>query len=214
MRSKEREGGRKRGGGFYFGQPTFPPPPPSPLLRAPHDKETDRALASAAASLARRPHSRAELAAKLRRRGYDAAPAAAALDRLTALGLQDDAEFAATFARSKWRSCTWAPARIERELVAGRGVAPADARAAVEAVFGSRLGDALKPRSDRYAPDEEEDGGSGAALTLHLLDAARARDRLARALPRDARRRRLVGWLGRRGHGWGVISGVLRELEL
>lgn len=36
-----------------------------------------------------------------------------ALDRLAAVGLQSDAEFAETFARSKWRQSKWGPRRIE-----------------------------------------------------------------------------------------------------
>lgn len=36
-----------------------------------------------------------------------------ALARLAAVGLQSDAEFAETFARSKWRQSKWGPRRIE-----------------------------------------------------------------------------------------------------
>ena len=198
-------------------------------LRAPHDREQERALASAAASLARRPHSRAELATKLRRRGFDAAPAAAALDRLSSLGLQDDADFAASFARSKWMACAWAPPRIERELVAGKGVKPADARAAVEKVFGVDGGASLRRRAawrGEEGEEEEEDAAAARAsffddapasprqLAERLLTAARARAAASRGMPKDARRRRLVGWLARRGHAWSTISAVLAELEL
>ena len=38
----------------------------------------------------------------------------AALDRLAEVGLQSDAEFAETFARSKWRQSKWGPRRIQQ----------------------------------------------------------------------------------------------------
>lgn len=111
--------------------------------------------------------------------------------------------------------------------MAGKGVKPADARAAVEKVFGVDGGASLKRRAAWRGEEEEEEEdpanrasifddapASPKELAERLLTAARARAAASRGLPKDARRRRLVGWLARRGHAWSTISAVLAELEL
>jgi hypothetical protein len=55
------------------------------LIRPPQDKEFEACKASAAGSLAFRPHSRSELAAKLLDKGYDKATIERALSRLQEL---------------------------------------------------------------------------------------------------------------------------------
>jgi hypothetical protein len=218
-------------------------------------RDVGRAVSLAAAALARRPHGRVELEAKLvDRHGLTRAAAAAGVARLVALGLQSDAEFAASFARGKWRAAAWAPRRIAAEL-GRRGVGPAPVAAALEAVFGS-----VAPRLDtgiRAGVEAEEDaeegggrgggGGGGAtsgsdcaaalanssayipgdewlasddrgtpadAAPAHLLAAAARQAALSKGLPAPARRRRLVGWLQRRGHNWGTVAAVLDALAL
>ena len=52
-----------------------------------------------------------------------------------------------------------------------------------------------------------------AAPEAALLQQARSRHALSGGLPEEARRRRLVGWLQRRGHKWADISQIMRQLE-
>ena len=47
-----------------------------------------------------------------------------------------------------------------------------------------------------------------------LLDAANRQAHLLRGLPVEVRRRRMVGWLQRRGHSWSTVSALLQRLKL
>ena len=81
-------------------------PEPSPALRA-------------LGLLVRREHSRPELARKLAARGVAADEAAAAIDKMTAAGWQDDTRFAISLART--RACNGCgPLRIRAELATHR----------------------------------------------------------------------------------------------
>jgi hypothetical protein len=53
-----------------------------------------------------------------------------------------------------------------------------------------------------------------AELASGLLLTARSRLDSMQSLSAETRRRRLVAWLQRRGHGWDVITPLLRLLEL
>ena len=53
-----------------------------------------------------------------------------------------------------------------------------------------------------------------AGLDQQLLGSVRRQAHLSRGLPPETRRRRLVAWLQRRGHTWGTVSALLRELHL
>jgi hypothetical protein len=75
--------------------------------------KVEEAKGAALKILSSRSHSRKELRAKLEERGHAPEAIAAALDRLEAVGLQSDAEFAEVFARSKWRQTKWGPSRIK-----------------------------------------------------------------------------------------------------
>jgi len=127
----------------------------------------------------------------------------------------DDAAFARTLAAHKWRTARWGAPRIAQAL-ALRRVPPALARAAVQELFS-----------------EEGDAG-GEDAQAQLLASARRRWQLSRNLQfevrpasfvcfcsydegtdrqRQARERRLVGWLTRRGHGWRVARDVIKALS-
>jgi len=213
-------------------------------------RDVGRAVALAAAALARRPHGRIELEDKLMtRHGLTRGVAAAGVARLVALGLQSDTEFASAFARGKWRAGAWAPRRIAAEL-GRRGVGPGPVAAALEGLFGSanpRLDTGIRDGMDEVEEGEEGGGGAPAspsstalaALTnssayvpgdewlaeadrgmpasaapAHLLASAARQAALSKGLPLPARRRRLVGWLQRRGHNWGTVAAVLDALAL
>ncbi len=72
--------------------------------------------------LARREHSRAELAAKLSQRGIEAGEAEQALDRLEVQGALSEARFVEQLVRARLRQ-GYGPLRIRRDLAA-KGVAP------------------------------------------------------------------------------------------
>lgn len=92
------------------------------------------ALHRALRLLARRAHTRHELARKLRERGEAPADIEAALERLGGLGYLDDHAFAASFVEARGGPRGgWGTARLRVEL-ARRGVA----RDIVEAVLGGR----------------------------------------------------------------------------
>ena len=82
--------------------------------------------------LARREHSRSELARKLSRHFNDRAELHAALDRLTEEGLQSDDRFAASFVRERMLRGQ-GPRRIASELIQ-RGVSAALVGHALQAV--------------------------------------------------------------------------------
>jgi SOS response regulatory protein OraA/RecX len=190
--------------------------------RAPQDAAAaaEEAKAAALRLLGGRPHARKELEAKLAERGHGRAAAAAALDRLADVGLQSDAEFAEVFARSKWRQAKWGPSRIGGEL-RRRGVAPAHAASALEGVFGE--GGRLEVR--RFIEEEADEAageagegsmralGDGEAPVAALLRTARDRWARTAGLDAAARKRRLAGWLQRRGHVWDDVARVVARVE-
>lgn len=53
-----------------------------------------------------------------------------------------------------------------------------------------------------------------AGLDLQLLETAQRQAHLTKGMPSETRRRRMVGWLQRRGHSWDTISSLLREMAL
>jgi SOS response regulatory protein OraA/RecX len=174
--------------------------------------EVEKAKSAALRMLGRRAHSRKELRRKLEDRGHPLEATDAALDRLTKVGLQSDREFAETFARSKWRQVKWGPGKIKAEL-ASRGVVGEDVAAALDTIFGP---DGLSVK--RYVEEEAaEDGAAawnpGGSPEAALLAAARRQWSLTSALGAETRRRRLAGWLQRRGHAWEDVSRLMRQIE-
>lgn len=187
-------------------------PPIDEISQKKHFAEAvERAKGAALRLLSQRSHSRKELITKLEEREHPHDAISSALDRLSEVGLQSDAEFADVFARSKWRQVKWAPAKIKQELTR-RGIAPELVREAIESVFGP---DGLSMR--RYMEEElaEEQLGPwtpAAAPESALLVAASRQYQLTVGLSDEARKRRIVGWLQRRGHSWEVVSRVIKWL--
>lgn len=133
---------------------------------------TDRALNL----LAFRERSATELRRRLVQKGVESPHAEAAVARLVAQGLVDDRRYAAALARSKAGGGS-SRRRVEQEL-SRRGVARELASAAVEEVW-----------------EEEEIDQGGAAVQL-----ARKRAASLAGLDAATRRRRLYGFLARRGY--------------
>lgn len=139
--------------------------------------------------LGHRPRSHFELERHLRERGYARTAVEAALERCAELGYLDDRAFAAAFARDRIRLRPRAVRLMEAEL-AGRGVAPADARAGIREAMA-------------------DEGVEEADLLRRA--AQKAWSRLQGRDPETALRR-LLGYLDRRGFAAADAWSVAREL--
>src|SRR5688572_20875718 len=164
------------------GRPADPPTPRAP--------DPARAYARALDMLARAPRSVRDLRRRLLLKGEGEADVDAAVERLTAAGLLDDATYARAFVRSKVSSQGFSRRRLQQEL-AKRGVARDIADAAVVEVLH----------------DDEVDEGA------NIERAARKKLRTLRGLDEDTRRRRLYGYLARRGYSVDDVRVVLDRLN-
>ena len=149
--------------------------------------DTEGAYRAALKHLARRAHARGDLDRKLRRKAHPPASVAAALARLEALGLLDDLAFAKNYVETRAQRGR-GPMRVKRDLQA-MGVE----RTVVEQAIGLGWPTSVPP---------EELAKALAAKRLKQLG----------ALPRQALRRRLIQYLGRRGFGGGVAGKVVGEV--
>ena len=131
------------------------------------------------------PRTRAQLADKLHERGVPADVGERVLDRLTEVGLVDDAAYADAWVRSRHSGRGLARRALAHEL-RDRGVAAETVAEAVE-----HLGD-----------DEELE--TARALVARRLPGTRG-------LAPEARARRLAGLLARKGYPAGLVWRVVRE---
>jgi regulatory protein len=107
--------------------------------------------------LVRREQSRRDLKRKLKVRGVDAEHADAAVERLAGQGFQDDARFAASFARDR-AAAGYGPVRIRHEL-AGHGLTSDGCEAALAACegdWGARATRLVERRATADALDDPE----------------------------------------------------------
>ncbi len=140
-------------------------------------------------ALARRARSEADLARWLRQREFTAAEIGPAIEKLTALGLLNDLEFARGFARSRMAAGRgFGPRRVAAEL-ARRGVG----RAVVDAVL-AELG----------AEGDMEPAAQLDALVERRMKALRGHDQAVA-------QRRVRAWLARRGFGLAAIQDAMRR---
>ncbi|MFB0515253.1 MAG: regulatory protein RecX [Candidatus Neomarinimicrobiota bacterium] len=152
------------------------------------EDEGQRAREAAFRLLAVRARSAQELRQRLKRKGFPQEIVDQVIADLQAKGYQNDAEFARQFAREKWSGSGWGPARISQELRA-KGISPGLVSTVVEETFG------------------EVD------LVAAILPRAGKRWENMRDLPRETRRRRLSGFLRRRGYDWETLGKVIVQLE-
>jgi len=131
----------------------------------------------------------AELRRLLLRKGEPEADVDAAIERLQAAGVLDDATFARQFARSKALGPGLSKRRLHQEL-AKRGVNRAVSAEAIEAVF-------------------TEEGVTDAASIERV---ARKKLRTLGKVDAPTRQRRLYSFLARRGYDIDDIAHILREL--
>ncbi|CAG9464987.1 unnamed protein product [Pedinophyceae sp. YPF-701] len=180
--------------------------------------------------LGARQRSAAWMERRLVERGHARDVAQRAVRRLEELDLLNDEAYAENFVRSKWRQSLWAPRRIADRAVRQELLARAVVDEATDKYFGARPFESLShPESWREVLQEARVPASVAPLVPHhaedeqdvgfsrsreLLEGAQARARLTGGMARDTRRRRLASWLQARGHDWGVVSAVMRVLDL
>lgn len=121
-----------------------------------HDKALDL--------LARRPHFRAELAAKLAQRGYEPEEIEATLDRLAAQGFLDDLEAARQFTAGRLARGPLGRRRLASEL--GRRGAPEEAtRSALDELTDEDDRESAREAARRWLRGRRADP---AALARHL----------------------------------------------
>ncbi|WP_225726554.1 MULTISPECIES: recombination regulator RecX [unclassified Nocardia] len=135
--------------------------------------------------LAVRARSRAELAQRLSAKGFQPEVIEAALDRMTEVGLVDDAAFAEQWVHSRHTFSGKGKQALARELRI-KGVTPADAAAALAAI----------------TTDDES------ARATELV--RRKLRTLPRDLDRDKTIRRLVGMLARRGFNQSLAYTIVK----
>jgi len=130
-----------------------------------------------------------ELRRLLLKKGEPAADVDATIERLQASGLLDDANFARMFARSKALGPGLSKRRLQQEL-AKRGVNREVSNEAIETVF-------------------EEEGMNDEASIERV---ARKKLRMLGKVDADTRRRRLYGFLARRGYDSDDIGRIVARL--
>jgi regulatory protein len=140
--------------------------------------------------LARAPRSVRDLRRRLLLKGETEADVAAAIQRLTGAGLLDDAAYARAFVRSKVSSQGFSRRRLQQEL-AKRGVARDVADAAIIEVLH----------------DDEVDEAA------NIERAALKKLRTLHGLDEETQRRRLYGYLARRGYDVGDVRAVVDRLQ-
>jgi regulatory protein len=138
--------------------------------------------------LAAQARTRAELEKALQAKSVPAAAAMSVLDRMEAVGLVDDEEFARDWVASRQQRRYLSKSALRREL-SGKGVAREEIDSALEGV--------------------DQDAELAAARALVSRKA-----RVMAGLDHRVRYRRLAGMLGRRGFNPGVVSRVLDEMLL
>jgi regulatory protein len=152
------------------------------------EKEVTRAKNTAYRYLSYRPRSRTEVEAKLRDKEFGDAVITAVLADLVRLGYLDDEKFASQWAAGRVRLRSFGRRRVEREL-RDKGV---DGETVTRT-----LGEVL-PSSVELATAKEAAGRK--LRTLQSFD-------------RETRRRRLAGYLERKGFSYDVIGDVLRNID-
>ncbi|MBV9509370.1 MAG: RecX family transcriptional regulator [Caulobacteraceae bacterium] len=163
---------------------------PEKLREVAGAEEVHKATEAALGLLEVRARARREVETRLRQKGYEDDVIARVVEKLTRLGLLDDAQFAAQWVEAKTRAGGSRPVgrrRLSQELFQ-KGVGKDEAAQAVEAVS-----------------DEDEMALARAAARKKVRAVPADRDAL------QAERQRLIGFLQRRGFGWDVVKRVARE---
>jgi regulatory protein len=158
---------------------------PAPQKREREPDQHDAARQIVLRQLAMAPRSRAQLEQKLAQRDCPADVAAAVLDRMTEVGLVDDAAYAQMLVRSQQ---------------AGRGLAK---RALARELRTKGIGDDLADEALALVSDEDERDRARALVDKKL--------RAMHGLGIEVQTRRLAGMLTRKGYPPSLTYAVIRE---
>ncbi|HET7318558.1 MAG TPA: regulatory protein RecX [Nitrospirota bacterium] len=153
-----------------------------------NDKEFTRAKNTAYRLLTYRPRSRAEIVQKLGDKGFDGAIIETVVASLERMGYINDRHFAEQWASSRVRLRGYGRRRIELEL-RNKGVA----REAIIEAFSHVFGAETEHETARHAAEKK-------IRTMKSAD-------------KDTRRRRLAGFLERKGFSFDVIRDVLKDMD-
>jgi regulatory protein len=154
----------------------------------PEDKQLKRAKNTAYRYLTIRPRSRKELANKLQDKEFSDDIITAVLEHVTRLGYLDDVKFAAQWAASRVRSRGFGRRRLEQELRI-KGISSDIIKATLNTLF-------------EEAP-ETETARKEAEKKLKTLT----------RFEHEVRRRRLAGFLERKGFSSDIIRTILRSIR-
>ncbi|MFO0658836.1 MAG: regulatory protein RecX [Polyangiaceae bacterium] len=154
-----------------------------------HEVAVVKAFDRAILMLTARSRARRELAMALRRTGEPSEAIEPALERLDRLGYLDDAAFARAYVRSKVATAGAGKGKIRGDLLR-KGVSKPIADAAIEEVF-----------------DEQEVVEEDVVIAL-----AQKRLKSLSGLDRETQRRRLYGFLARRGFGADDVMRAVRAV--
>ncbi|KAG0607734.1 hypothetical protein M758_8G050700 [Ceratodon purpureus] len=171
-------------------------------------KEKEAAKNYALRLLAMAPQTAQKLRQKLIGRNVRETVIESTITDLQRCGLQSDLEYAEAFARSRWRSSLWGPQRLKQEL-RQRGVCAEHTEAALEKIFSTTK---ASPEQGN-AEDEEGRWGMTKEASEHLWEKAKLQWGRGGSISPEARKRRMVGWLQRRGFNWSITSHILKSLE-
>ncbi len=163
---------------------------PDKLREVAGAEEIHKATEAALVLLEVRARARREIETRLAQKGYEEGVIAQVMEKLTRLELLDDAQFAAQWVEAKTRVGGSRPVgrrRLSSELF-GKGVAKEQIAQAVEKVT-----------------NEDELALARAAAGKKVRVVPTDRDAL------QAERRKLMGFLQRRGFGWETVKQVTRE---
>ncbi|RIK39926.1 MAG: RecX family transcriptional regulator [Chloroflexi bacterium] len=147
--------------------------------------EAEQATSAALHFVAYRPRSEREVRDRLRRRGFTAEAVDTALSRMRGWGYIDDSAFAEFWVENRVEHAPRGRRKLEAELRT-KGVEREVVNQAIEHVALRELDDALALARKRLP-------------SLHGLDEA-------------TQRRRLSGYLARRGYDWPVVRATLEQL--
>lgn len=153
-----------------------------------HEKDLKRAKNTAYRYLAIRPRSKSEIEKKLCNKEFSSSVVESVIDHLVHLGYVDDRKFACQWAASRARLRGYGRNRIEQEL-RQKGVDRETIREA--------LNEAVPPK------DEQETARKIAEKKLRTMNSVEP----------EARKRRLAGFLERKGFSHEIIRGIIKAMS-
>lgn len=188
------------------------PCPPERLERLHRAQQMQTVYDSAIRFLSYRPRSAREVELRLRKKGHPPEEIAAVMDRLQKRGYVNDEEFARFWVGNRMSFNPRGPRLLKSEL-RQKGVAP-QVIDAVLAEQSEAQADAVQQAAEIAEAWGETAGDEPAPGTdlANALALARKKWRTYGSLDPPTARRRLSGFLARRGYNYDIIDQVLRRL--